>query len=279
MKRAWIKSLTTVDLLVLMIFFTGPASLAESAGEAAAPAQPNAELINQGRDIYERNCAPCHGSMGDGQGMAAMLLQTKPMNFQSGLFKFRSTPTGALPMDEDIFQTISRGLRGTGMIGQKQLSESELRAVVAYLKTLSQRFQQEQPQPLVSVPPPPPQTPEMVAQGRELYQQVGCIKCHGPEGRGDGPSSRELKDATGSPIRPANFSHPLKRGSSPEAVYRTLITGLNGTPMSSYQGTLSEEQLWALAFYVASLNTNVLSEQQRREEANGQMATGMSLPR
>jgi len=49
-----------------------------------------------------------------------------------------------------------------------------------------------------------------------------------------------------------------------------MVTGLAGTPMPSYEGALSDEEFWALAFYVASLNTGTLSYRQRREEAAGQ---------
>ena len=45
--------------------------------------------------------------------------------------------------------------------------------------------------------------------------------------------------------------------------------------MPSYQGALSEEELWALAHYVALLNTGVLSEFQSREERAGQMVLRM----
>ena len=48
------------------------------------------------------------------------------------------------------------------------------------------------------------------------------------------------------------------------------MMGLNGTPMPSYEGALSDEEFWALSFYVALLKTGILSARQRREEAAGQ---------
>ncbi len=202
--------------------------------------------------------------------MAGMMVRTKPRDFRPGIFKFRSTPTGSLPTDEDLFETVSRGLRGTGMIAQDDLPESERRAVVAYLKTFSERFESEKPQTPIPVPEPPPRTPELIAKGRELYEKAECFKCHGTKGRGDGPSATDLKDDWGYPIQATDLTRPLKRGSAPEAIYRTMVTGLAGTPMPSYEGALSDEEFWALSFYVASLNTGVLSARQRREEAAGQ---------
>lgn len=225
--------------------------------------------------VYEQNCAICHGSEGDGRGMAAHMLGTQPRDFRNGIFKFRSTPSGSLPTDGDLFETVSRGLRGTGMIEQDFLPEDNRRAVVAYLKTFSERFKNEIPQEPVAIPKPPSRTPELIAQGREIYQKAECFKCHGAEGRGDGPSASGLRDDWGYPIQAADLTRPLKRGSTPQSIYKTLVTGLNGTPMPSYEGALTDEEFWALSFYVASLNTGILSANQRREEGAGQMVLHM----
>jgi cytochrome c oxidase cbb3-type subunit 2 len=184
-----------------------------------------------------------------------------------------------LPTDEDLFQTISRGLRGTGMVAQGDPHEGERRAAIEYLKTFSERFRTEKPGTPVPIPESPPRTPELIARGREVYQKAECFKCHGAEGRGDGPSAEGMKDSWGYPIQPADLTRPSKRGSTPEAIFNTLVTGLDGTPMPSYEGALPDEELWALSFYVASLNSGVLSERQRREEAAGQMVLQMHTGR
>ena len=106
---------------------------------------PDPGTLQAGRRVFEQNCAICHGPLGDGRGMAGMMVRTKPRDFRSGMFKFRSTPTGSLPTDEDLFRTISRGLRGTGMVAQDDLPERERRAAVEYLKTFSDRFRAEKP--------------------------------------------------------------------------------------------------------------------------------------
>ena len=263
----------------LLVLGIGTISYIVSAGLWAADkpeiGRPDFRVLEQGRLVFERNCAICHGALGDGRGMAGMMVRTKPRDFRPGMFKFRSTPTGSLPTDEDLFQTISRGLRGTGMVAQDDLSERERRAVVDYLKTFSERFRSEKPQSPVPIPEATPRTPELLARGREIYQKAECFKCHGAEGRGDGPSAEGLKDSWGYPIQPTDLARPLKGGSTPEAIYRTVVTGLDGTPMPSYEGALSADELWALSFYVASLNTGVLSERQRREEGAGQMVLRM----
>ncbi|MEE8547439.1 MAG: hypothetical protein V3S63_04970, partial [bacterium] len=45
----------------------------------------------------------------------------------------------------------------------------------------------------------------------------------------------------------------LKRGSSPENVYITFATGLDGTGMPSYEDSLKEEDRWHLVSYTLKL--------------------------
>lgn len=261
--KAWVTGIVSWGVLLFVI-----ARLAASDGKPVS-------VIEQGRIVYEENCAICHGILGDGRGMAEMMLRTKPRDFRQGIFKFRSTPTGSLPTDEDLFHTISKGLRGTGMIAQDRLSEAERRAVVEYLKTFAGRFQKEVARRAVPVPKPPDRTPSLLAEGRRLYEEAGCPACHGIEGKGDGPSAAELKDFWGYPIQPSDLTRPLKRGSTAEDIFKTLATGLDGTPMPSYEASLSGEELWALSHYVSSLDTGILSRPQSQEEAAGEMVVRM----
>ena len=63
--------------------------------------------IKVGEKIYLENCVACHGQKGDGKGPEAGRLKTKPRDFTTGNYKFRSTPSGSLPPDNDIFRTVS----------------------------------------------------------------------------------------------------------------------------------------------------------------------------
>jgi len=165
------------------------------------------------------------------------------------------------------------------MVAQPQLRKPQLRALVSYIKTLSKRFSEETPASAIAIADAPPQDAGSLARGKDLYRDAGCGDCHGAKGLGDGPSAGDLKDDSGYPISPGDLTAPLKRGSTADAVYQTLITGLDGTPMPSYQDALTEEELWALAFYVSSLNTGILSWQQRQEQMRGQHVLRMHGPR
>jgi cytochrome c553 len=64
---------------------------------------------------YRRYCVGCHGEAGDGQGENTPWLDPKPRNFTLATFKCRSTLTGTLPTDEDLYNTIARGLTNSNM--------------------------------------------------------------------------------------------------------------------------------------------------------------------
>lgn len=210
--------------------------------------------LERGRLVYEANCAICHGLDGDGRGMARHHFETPPASFRAGKFTFRSTPSGSLPLDADLFRTLTQGVGRTGMIPQAHLEEADRWDAVAYIKTLSPRFGREEPQPPIPIPPAPARTPELTARGRTLYVEAGCADCHGASGKGDGPSAPDLTDDWGNPIRPADLTRlPWKSGPKPEDLYRTIGTGLDGTPMPSHADALTPEEIWALVAYLWEL--------------------------
>ena len=67
------------------------------------------------KTTYRRYCVGCHGNLGDGNGENFPWVDPKPRDFQLGVFKCRSTPTGTLPTDQDLFDTIGRGLDRSNM--------------------------------------------------------------------------------------------------------------------------------------------------------------------
>jgi mono/diheme cytochrome c family protein len=212
------------------------------------------EAVARGGNVYREQCSNCHGVDGDGQGKVAQDLSTKPLDFTKGVYKFRSTPSGDLPTDDDLFRTISEGIPGTAMDSYKGLPKTDLRALVMYLKTLSPRFLKRSPGTPIVFPPAHLPTQKAVTRGLQVYRQMQCSACHGDEARGNGPLAQELTDPTGQPSRPADLTaESLKSGQGPQAIYRTIMTGLDGTPMPSYGDSLDPEEGWDLALYIFSL--------------------------
>jgi len=213
------------------------------------------DLLALGRQVYQSRCIGCHGPKGDGNGPAATFLSPKPRDFTVGVFKFRTTPSGSLPTDGDLYRTITRGVRWTAMPTWHELSDKERMAVAGYIKTFSSRFKEETPEPPLLIGDPPKATPELVARGKDLYVKAKCFQCHGPGGKGDGPSADEMKDLAGFPIRPADFTRgQFKGGSSVRDIFRTMSLGLDGTPMPSFADSMSEPERWAISYYVLSLS-------------------------
>src|SRR5947207_237988 len=215
----------------------------------------SADLVAHGEEVFAEHCIGCHGAKGDGNGLAATFLFPRPRDFTLGVFKFRSTPSGSLPTDGDLFRTITRGVRWTAMPTWHEIPDKDRLAVITYIKTLSQRWKDEKPEPPVVLPTPPPATPALLARGKELYVKAKCWECHGDTGRGDGPSADQLKDDLKFPIRPADFTKgQFKGGSHVDDIYRTMTLGLDGTPMPSFADSMSNEERWAISYFVLSFS-------------------------
>ena len=210
-----------------------------------------------GKQVYAKYCAQCHGENGDGEGYAAPHLLPKPRNFTSGKFKVRSTGTGALPTHQDLVNIIRRGMPYTSMPAWPDLTDQDVSNLAYYIKSFSANFANPETVPQqVPLPSAPKMTDETVQAGRKLYEETGCIKCHGNLGRGDGASGPTLKDDWGFPIRPADLaqSWTFRGGSTREDIFRTMTTGFNGTPMPGFLEALTPEQRWAITDYIVSLS-------------------------
>ncbi len=244
--------------------------------------------LEPGKHTYAQHCQGCHGSTGDGAGPAARHLKPRPRNFRKGLFKFTSTPSGVPPQRRDLFQTVTRGLAGSSMPEFRLLSEERRWDVVEYVRYITIRGLFEQtmldwaweeeelpdPEEVAEVvlgrwsadnvkPVYPPiaeiaRTPETVARGMELFQSTSganCAACHGQYGAGDGPTAGDYDDDWGYPLRPRNLAKGVFRaGAEPADLYRSIATGINGTPMPSYSGSIAPEDIWSLVHFIQSLS-------------------------
>lgn len=254
MNTRYIISMITVVIVAVAVvyFYMG----AEDTNGARQP-QKGAK---KGEQLYSKWCTLCHGAEGKGDGEAAYLLFPKPRDFTIGSFKVRSTPSGEPPTDEDIFKTITNGLPGSAMPSFVHLSESERMDLVQYIKKLADVT--EPPERVITVPPEPPGTLTSRHLGRQLYQKLKCWECHGQEGLGDGPSSLTTRDDRGYPAPPNDFTRGIYKGGSENSdIYLRFVTGMDGSPMPSYEDSINEEGRWQLVHYVRSLAGNKVTRQ------------------
>ena len=224
---------------------------------AQAPDVGTEAQRESGKRLYLKYCSQCHGEKGDGEGYASPHLRPRPRNFTTGKYKVRTTPNGALPTHQDLVNIIRRGMPYTSMPAWPTLSDQEVSDLAHFITTFSPDFTNPEnvPKP-VPLPSAPASTNESIALGKKLYEENGCVKCHGTVGRGDGPSAPTLTDDWGYPIRAADLaqSWTFRGGSSREDIFRTMSTGLNGTPMPSFLDALPPEQRWAITDFIVSLS-------------------------
>lgn len=262
-------ALKILGLATLLVNVTGQAA---SSTNNPAFRPPDETLIPQGRFVYERNCAVCHGKYGDGRGEMGLTVKPRPRNFNKAVFKFRSTPPGFLPTDDDLAHTIRQGLSGTAMPTFQNLSDRDVAAVAQYVKTFSSKWTKPAnyaaPMPLPDEPAwfdQPKEVSSQADRGGMLYLQA-CAACHGEQGDGHGPSAATLVDAWDEPAPPIDLRQPaIRSGPGRRDIFRALTTGLDGTPMPSFRETFSEEQRWQLVAFLERLRK---AQQSKDEKPN-----------
>ena len=188
--------------------------------------------IQPGKQQYNKYCLSCHGSGGKGDGELSYLLYPKPRDLTSGLFKIRSTQPGNPPTDDDLISSIKNGMPGTAMPSFNFLDIDELKDIVSYIKYLGDIENSNALQ--IEIPDLISETNELLELGKSVYTEIGCIKCHGDIGKGDGPSAYTLIDSWGYPIIPRDFTSGIYLGGgTPKDLYLRFVGGMDGTPMPS----------------------------------------------
>ncbi len=251
----------------------------------------SAEQLNRGKEAFTQYCRPCHGDKGDGTGPASYGLRPPPRDFTAATFKFAHVPSGQLPTDADFMRIVRGGLHGTAMLAW-QVPDDTLRDIIQYIKTFSPRWQSDAPGADI-VPGPDPWGPakakEAVARGAKLYHGLAqCLQCHAAyetrqqiyedskELTGNGttefraamyqPEQKESdyvdkhypprKDGSYPKLKllPPDFLfNDVRDGSGIQDIFLTIASGVGGTAMPSWKGSLPDSDIWAIAYYVHAL--------------------------
>ena len=90
---------------------------------------------------------------------------------------------------------------------------------------------------------------ESVADGRELFQEIGCNGCHGDGGTGDGPASAGLEPS------PRNFTNPAWQNARTDGELRyTIFHGSEGTAMIANEAMFDDpNDVWHVINFIRSL--------------------------
>ena len=271
----------TICLSLLVLAVTAGAAHAQNTGISSGYPTHHDGLgpsEQRGHGLYLRYCVLCHGVFGDGNGDTAAFIDPKPRDFTIATFKCRSTPTGTLPLDSDLFNTLLRGVETSNMPSWRPLSDDNRHDLIAYIKTFSERWKTEKSGDPINIPPETPVTIESIRHGHELFQKMECWKCHGQQGHGDGPSASTLTDSKDQPIRPYNFSSAgndarFKCGVTNQDLYRIFMTGLDGTPMPSFADVIQPNDAWDLVHYLRTLQTGRRSKENETLKSGGGPST------
>jgi len=116
----------TRTLSLAIAALLGMSGTALSAGKIKAPSP---EQLEKGKGLFTVNCVPCHGEKGDGSGPAAVALNPKPRNFAKEPFKQGTKP-------DEVFKSISTGVKDTPMVGFAHLSEEDRWALTHWVLTM-----------------------------------------------------------------------------------------------------------------------------------------------
>lgn len=238
------------------------------------------DTLNLGKRIYTEYCMACHGVKGDGKGVAGMAMQTPARDFTLGILKFGDVVSGELPHDEIIKTHIKRGLKGSAMLPW-DLSETQADAVVQYIKTFAPDTWIGKDKELgkkIEITKDPfglARKSSAIEQGKFAYHMAAnCQSCHRAYVSKDELSKLSVKAGYG-PIDdfdptlyetkpqesdhgyiniPPDFTwHELRSVYSVEDMYLRLAAGVGGTAMPAWKDTLSDQEIWAVAYYVQSL--------------------------
>ncbi len=200
--------------------------------------------------VFAQHCAVCHGPNGRGNGPAAPSMFPRPRDFSSGRFKYKSTPAGEPPSDDDLLRTIRDGLPASAMpYFAGLLSTEELNAVIEQVKSYSNVFSRAGHP--IEISAAIPSSPESVARGKVLFAGQGCAACHGDDGRG----GQRYDDGSGHAVFTRDLTAPwaFRGGSRPQDVWLRLTTGIMPGPMPPYADVLPPAARWDLANFVASI--------------------------
>ncbi|HEU4686370.1 MAG TPA: cytochrome c [Nitrospira sp.] len=102
---------------------------------------------------------------------------------------------------------------------------------------------------LVTMPPllPAQDYPPDLTRGKMVYERH-CQRCHGPEGRGNGPAAGSLN------VRPKDFHRFASFLKSDEELLRTIEHGIVFSPMHSWRGQLTDGEMQDVVAYIRRLS-------------------------
>lgn len=174
--------------------------------------------IQNGKQIYEEKCLPCHGELGLGDGPQAGNLPVPVSQIGNPEISRAAEPA-------DWFRTVSVGNIERFMPGFTSLDESSRWDVVAYVFSLSSNSDE-------------------LDLGQNLFISQ-CASCHGISGKGDGEQGKSLSSSMSDWLLTKQLAYL-----SGNDIFQIISQGKG--EMTSFP-ELEEAQRWAVVSYVRNM--------------------------
>ena len=247
-------------------------------GKILAGKEVSRSTLNLGYTTYVEYCIQCHGATGKGDGPASKGLLPPPRDLTQGLYKFPWVAYGELPHDEDFVRIIRHGLNGSAML-KWDISDERLDAVIQYIKTFAPEVWEGKDK-TVGEKIPLPADPfgdvyrhQAIEKGRKVYHvTAACTQCHRGYATKEeikawaremgtevelGADLYQLKPQDGEynyKVLPPDFTyHHLRSITDVPSIVQRLIYGVTGSGMPGWKDVVTDDELWALAYYVQDL--------------------------
>lgn len=231
-----------------------------------------------GQTTYLEYCIQCHGVDGKGNGPSAQGLLPPPRNLTQGLYKFPWVAYGELPHDEDFARIIRHGLKGSAML-QWDISDERLNAVIQYIKTFAPQVWEVKDAQLgvkLELPNDPfgdTYRHQAIKKGEKVFHMTAaCTQCHRGYATKDQITEWNKELTTAVEVDPAFYQlksqdseynykalppdftyHELRSITDVPSIVQRLMYGVTGSGMPGWKDVVTDEELWALAYYVDSL--------------------------
>ncbi len=215
-----------------------------------SPVEVTIETLDEGKQIFIRECMVCHGSAGRGNGPYGEFIQPGPPDFGNGSYGDYT--------DADYFWRISEGVPWSAMPAWKiHYGEEDRWKLVNYIRVF---FTQT-----VDAPPAPEEGKDFTfpdvykdldfpqnasyEDGKQVFLE-NCAHCHGLAGDGKGwdglylnPTPADFRDIAGKTMGPTDLGEHLAK----------LTFGIKDTAMPYWGEWMPESMRWdAIRFLVGS---------------------------
>lgn len=197
-----------------------------------------------GRQLYREHCETCHQR--EGEGGIGLPLSTIKLSHVS---------------DRYLVNTIRLGRPGRIMPAYPELSDAQVNALVAYMRSWSDDPPRLFSQKLIAGDP---------VKGEAHYAKR-CAKCHADDGSGEGKgtgvtTSRERRFM----VMPAAINNPgYLASATDQQIRQIIIADRDDSKMPSMQGKMTDEEIDDLVAYVRTLKAQPVAFDELQMDEDG----------